>query len=105
MSATFSYSGRGNGTATLTIEGMDSEDAVKTPIRIALNGVMLFQNASPFPNDDRPLQSGRWSSITLPFDASILRQGANTLTIVNLAPGSKGLPPFVAVDYAVVRLP
>jgi hypothetical protein len=89
----------------LLIEGMDSEDAAKTTMRIAINGAVLFEGASPFPNDDIPLQSGRWSTHRLTFNSSLLRAGANTLTVTNLAPGPVGLPPFVAVDYAVVQLP
>ena len=105
MAATFSLAAPGMGTASLTIEGMDSEDAAKTPIRIAINGVTLFEGASPFPNDDIPLQSGRWSPASFFFDASLLAAGSNTITITNLAGGGVGLPPFVALDYAVVRLP
>lgn len=105
MSASFTVTGPLNGIATLTIEGMDSEDAAKTPIRIVVDGVTLLEALSPFPNDDQPLQTGRWASYSWSFDSSILRAGANTVTITNLAGGSKGLPPFVAVDYAVIRLP
>ena len=105
MSATFDAGAPAPGTATLVIEGMDSEDRAKTPMRIAINGVVLFEGPSPFPNDDIPLQSGRWSALQLQFDGAILNTGANTLTITNLVPGSVGGAPFVAVDYAVVRFP
>ncbi len=105
MSATFDVGGSVSGTATLVIEGMDSEDATKTPIRIAVNDVVLFEGASPFPNDDLPFESGHWSTFQRQFDAAILRPGANTITITNLAPGNRGSIPFVAVDYAAVQLP
>ena len=105
MSASFQAPAGIAGKATLVIEGMDSEDDVKTPMRISVNGVGLWEGASPFPNDDIPLETGRWGALTLQFDASLLQPGANTLTITNLAPGGVGRPPFVAVDYAVVQLP
>jgi len=105
MNATFNVAEPRSGTAVLSIEGMDSEDAAKTLVRIAINGVTLFEGATPFPNDDLPLATGRWATQQLPFDASILRAGANTITLTNLSPGRASLPPFVAVDYALVRLP
>jgi hypothetical protein len=105
MAASFELSGQSSGTATLTVEGMDSEDRAKTPMLIALNGVVLYQGASPFPNDDLPFETGNWSALRLQFDASILQPGVNTLTISNLASGQRGLPPFVAVDYAIVGRP
>lgn len=105
MAATFTVEQVVPGTATVMIEGMDSEDPAKTPMRVELNGVVLFEGASPFPNDDQPLETGRWDAFVLEFDAASLRSGANTLTITNLKQGSRGLPPFVAVDYAVITLP
>ncbi len=105
MSATFNVGEPRSGTAVLSIEGMDSEDAAKTLVRIAINGVTVFEGPTPFPNDDFPLETGRWVTQQLPFDAGILRVGANTVTLTNLAPGRPSLPPFVAVDYALVRLP
>jgi hypothetical protein len=105
MSATFLLDQVPSGGARLTIEGMDSEDAARTPLRIAVNGVVLFEGASPFPNDDLPLESGRWAALPLDLDAGILVAGPNTIVITNLSRGGVGLPPFVAVDYAIVTLP
>ncbi len=105
MSATFTAQFVNSGPATLTIEGMDSEDTAKTAMRISINGATIFDGASPFPNDDQPLQSGRWANFNFTFDSALLRLGSNTVTITNLSLGPKGLPPFVALDYAVVRLP
>ena len=93
-----------SGQADLTIEGMDSEDASKTTMRIAVNGTTIFENPCPFPKADRP-NSGNWGSVDFPFDASLLRSGTNTVTITNLDPGVKNQPPYIAVDYAVIRLP
>jgi hypothetical protein len=66
---------------------------------------VLFEGASPFPNDDMPLESGRWATLTLDLDAGILAAGSNTIVITNLSRGGVGLPPFVAVDYAIITLP
>lgn len=105
MAATFSVGQVTPGLAHVTIEGMDSEDPAKTPLRVEINGVVLFEGASPFPNDDLPLETGRWAAFELDFDAASLRSGVNTLTITNLKQGTRGLPPFVALDYAVITLP
>ena len=58
MSASFNVRQVAAGNATLTIVGMDSEDPAKTPMRVAVNNSVLYEGASPFPNDDIPLQSG-----------------------------------------------
>lgn len=93
------------GTAALTIEGMDSEDRVKTPIRITVNGSQIFSGPNPLPNDDLPLATGTWAAHTFSFDAALLQPGRNVIRITNLAPGSFGLPPFFMLDYAVLSLP
>jgi hypothetical protein len=105
MTATFNSGAPGHGTATLTIEGMDSEDSTKTPMRITVNGITLFEGPDPLPNDDIPLATGNWGALTLQFDAAILHAGTNTVSITNLERGSVNRPPFVALDYAVVQLP
>jgi serine/threonine-protein kinase len=103
MRAAFTLQAPPAGRATLAIEGMDSEDAAKTPIRIVLNGTVIFEGANPLPNDDLPLESGTWATYELPFDAALLRAGRNELEISNLAPGAFSLPPFFMLDYAEVR--
>ena len=105
MTATFNGSAASGGTATLTIEGMDSEDSTKTPMRVTVNAVTLFQGPDPLPNDDMPLATGNWGAMTLQFDAAILHAGANSISITNLARGSVNRPPFIALDYAVVQIP
>lgn len=105
MGASFRVSGVRSGTAVLLIEGMDSEDGAKTPVQIAVNDVVLFEGASPFPNDDLPLATGVWGTLRLTFDSGLLREGTNVVSITNLASGPRGLPPFVAVDYALLQLP
>jgi hypothetical protein len=84
---------------------MDSEDAPKTPLRITVNGVTLFQGPDPLPNDDPPLATGQWGTLTFRVDAARLHAGGNTLSLANLARGPINRPPFIALDYAVVQLP
>jgi len=43
MRARFAIANTLVGTATLTIEGMDSEGRAKTPIQISVNGIEIFQ--------------------------------------------------------------
>ncbi len=86
--------------ATLTIEGMDSEDRLKTPISILVNGVEIFNGPNPLPDDDHPLETGTWASFVWSFDAQLLHPGHNDIQIKNLAPGAFSLPPFFMLDYA-----
>jgi len=103
MQAAFNLQTQPRGTAQLKIEGMDSEGAAKTPIRIRVNGTEIFNGPNPLPDDDLPLESGTWASYTWSFDAGLLRAGQNTISISNLAPGSFGRPPFFMLDYAEIR--
>lgn len=103
--STFSLGVQPEGTAILTVEGMDSEDAAKTPISIEINGTEVFRGANPLPNDDLPLESGTWTSATWSFDAAVLQTGQNEIVIRNLAQGTFGLPPFFMLDYAEITYP
>jgi hypothetical protein len=103
MRAAFTLQAQPAGQAALVIEGMDSEDRAKTPIRIALNGIPIYEGDNPLPNDDLPLETGTWASYELAFDAALLRSGRNELEISNLAPGAFSLPPFFMLDYAELR--
>jgi hypothetical protein len=100
MRASFELAEQPGGTAALSIEGMDSEGAAKTPIQISINGTAIFNGPNPLPDDDLPLDSGTWSSYTWRFDAALLRPGTNSITISNLAPGAFSRPPFFMLDYA-----
>jgi hypothetical protein len=102
MSASFNLTQQSGGTAKLSIEGMDSEGAAKTPIQIRINGTEIFNGPNPLPDDDLPLDSGTWSTYTWRFDAALLKPGTNTITISNLAPGAFSRPPFFMLDYAQI---
>jgi serine/threonine protein kinase len=103
MRAVFDLGNRTGTTASLSIEGMDSEDRPKTPIRVSVNGVEIYNGPNPLPNDDLPLETGTWTTYTFAFDAALLRPGQNQISISNLAEGVVGLPPFFMLDYADIQ--
>lgn len=100
MQAVFDLVVQPSGTATLNIEGMDSEDSAKTPISISVNGTEIYNGPNPLPNDDYPIDSGTWEAHAFTFDGALLRPGRNEISISNLAEGPVGLPPFFMLDYA-----
>lgn len=103
MRAEFRAAGQPTGAAQLVIEGMDSEDRAKTPIRIMINDTEIFNGPNPLPNDDMPIETGTWTTATWPFDAALLKPGANTITISTQTPGQFSRPPFFMLDYAEIR--
>lgn len=102
MRASFTLQGVPTGSAELSVEAMDSEDAAKTPILITINGRELYRGPSPFANDDLPLDSGTWETQVWRFDSAWLRSGENVLAINNTAVGAFSRPPFLVLDYAEV---
>jgi predicted Ser/Thr protein kinase len=100
MRAQFTADGDLAGTATLTVEGMDSEGRPKTPISIKVNGVEIYNGPNPLPDDDIPLDTGTWASYSWTFDAALLRVGRNEVSISNLEPGAFSRPPFFMLDFA-----
>ncbi|MDP9381742.1 MAG: fibronectin type III domain-containing protein, partial [Chloroflexota bacterium] len=108
MRATFTIEGEPVGagpdnTAILQLHGMDSENPPKTLIRIQMNGRTIFEGRNPLPNDTVDTRTSNWGTSNLEFDAAVLREGRNTLTITNLEPngGFRG-PPFFMLDRAYV---
>jgi tRNA A-37 threonylcarbamoyl transferase component Bud32 len=102
MTAPFRLAAQPAGTATLTLAGMDSEGAAKTPLRILVNGQTIFNGPDPLPNDYSP-SAGGWGAANWTFPASVLRPGENTLTIENLSPSSALGIPFIMIDSAQLR--
>ena len=99
---TFTVAGQPYGPAELSIEGLDAPGADKTPIRITLNEHEIFSGPNPLPDDELRPNSAPWESYTWTFDAALLRQGQNTLTLANVAAGTVGAPPFVLLDHAAL---
>jgi hypothetical protein len=100
MRVAFNLAAQPTGSASLTVEGMDSEGRAKTPIRIIVNGTEIYNDLNPLPDDDQPLETGTWASYTWQFDAALLRPGRNEISISNLAEGAFSRPPFFMLDYA-----
>ena len=103
MGASFTLERAPGGRAELVVEGMDSEGPLKTEIVVAVNGQTIYNGPNPLPDDDFVFETGTWASHSFPFDAALLRAGENRVTISNVSPGRFGQPPFLALDYAVVR--
>ena len=104
MQATFDLPSAVSGTAHLAVEGMDDEWDAKTEIEISVNGTSIFNGPNPLPNDDQPLDQGTWATHRFPFDATLLRTGSNTITIVVRTPGTFGQPPFFMIDCAEIAI-
>lgn len=105
MTASFNLDQAPQGVANLTIVGVDSEDPAKTPIRIEINGAVIYEGPDPLPNDfdTGPNGSGNWGSYTWQLNPGVLQQGSNSLSITNLDPSNKiGSPPFFMLDYATI---
>jgi hypothetical protein len=105
MTALFNINSAPQGQATLTIVGLDSEDTVKTPISIVVNGVEIFVGGNPLPNDFNtgPQGAGNWGAAQWVIPAGVLQPGTNTLSITNLTPGGTiNAPPFFMLDTATI---
>ncbi len=92
--------GQPQGTASLLIFGLDSEGASKTLISITVNGQEIYNGLDPLPNDSDALPAGNWGSYTWSFNAGLIHNGPNTITISNLSAGQVGMPPWFMLDYA-----
>jgi hypothetical protein len=105
MSRSFILDRQPGASQALTIRGLDSEDGVKTPILIVLNGMQVFEGITPLPNDDTvgPSGLGNWGMYTWPLKQGMLKQGQNELSITNLDPSNTiSDPPFFMLDYAAI---
>jgi hypothetical protein len=102
MRAVFDVPAQAYGTISFNVEGMDSEDRVKTMISIQLNGTEIYRGPNPLPDDDHPLETGTWATYSWSFDAALLQLGRNEISVTNLETGAFGLPPFFMLDYATI---
>ncbi len=84
--------------AVVEITGYDDNRPTQAPIQIAVNGAVIYQGDSPFPNAD-------WGTYgVLLTDAGVLRQGANQITIKNMATEGRILePPWFLVQSVTVH--
>jgi serine/threonine-protein kinase len=100
MRAIFEAPAQPQGLAIFSVEGMDSEDRVKTTISISVNGTEIYRGSNPLPDDDHPLETGTWATYSWSFEGALLRPGRNEISISNLDAGAFSLPPFFMLDYA-----
>ena len=81
----------------LIICGQDDDSTEKCPIRIELNGNLIFEGKNPF-------KRFGWNIQKFKIPAGFLKEGANTLTISNTADsGNVSGPPFFMLNYAVLK--
>jgi tRNA A-37 threonylcarbamoyl transferase component Bud32 len=105
MTAGFNIREVPRGPGELTIVGLDSEDEPKTPMRLMVNGYVLYEGPNPLPNDD---QSGRegpgnWGSYTWRLPPNLLVEGENSISIINLDPSDQiNYPIFIMIDTVTV---
>ena len=105
MTTSFNIDNPPTGEAKLQINGVDSEDSAKTPIRITINNTVIYEGPDPLPDDttNGPNGPGNWGLYTWRVNPGVFVQGQNTLTIDNLSPSDKvNYPLFFMLDYAVI---
>lgn len=106
MTATAQIRGEPVGPARFTVVGIDSEDEPKTPMRLTINDILIYEGPNPLPNDDccGNRGPGNWGGVTFELPPGILRSGNNRISITNLDPSDEiFLPIFVMVDRAVLE--
>lgn len=84
-----------SGDYLLVLSGQDDDLEKPRGIRIAVNGKVIFEGGSPFARND-------WSRHTFKLPAASLKPG-NELVIEVTDPGDRGQPPWLMVNYAVLR--
>jgi hypothetical protein len=105
MTASFNIRETPRGPGEITIVGVDSEDPPKTPMRLIVNGAVLYEGPNPLPNDDQSGRygAGNWGTYTWRIPPNLLVEGTNTLSIVNLDPSDQiNYPIFVMIDTVTV---
>lgn len=81
---------------TLTLEGMTSENWTDLPIAVRINGQGVYTGTSPFATWNGIEGQQPWTGVRLELPASALRQGENTITVVNLVDqGGFSVPPYI----------
>jgi hypothetical protein len=91
--------------ALLVITGLDDERGAHTPIRLIVNGTVIWEGQSPFANAPKSESDpSGWTPVGwLLGDLSLLHGGDNTVTVENMAPnGQVGRPPWVLLTTATI---
>jgi hypothetical protein len=83
-------------TFTLTVDGMTSENWTELPIAVLINGQEVYTGNSPFPTWNGVDGQQPWATFSFDLPTSVLQQGENTLTFVNLMEeGLFSRPPYI----------
>ncbi|OHB45959.1 MAG: hypothetical protein A2Y13_05405 [Planctomycetes bacterium GWC2_45_44] len=76
----------------LELGAKDDGDATKASIKIMVNGSVVFEGASDFPDQS-------WLVKRIKFNEELLVKGKNVIAISNIGTGPQGYPPWVAVNF------
>ena len=81
----------------IVVTGMDDERGAKVPIRLWLNGNVVWEGPSPFANED-------WTDVAwIVEDLSWVSSGENEFAVENLDEnGEIGRPPWVLLTRATI---
>ena len=96
-----------DGTATVTITGLDDEWPASNEIALDVNGQVVFSGPSPFANWDGVGNGANaaWTSVPFSIPAGVLRAGSNEIALANLMPANSfNSPPYVLVAEATLDL-
>lgn len=94
-----------SGPATVTITGLDDEWATQNPIAVLVNGTVIYDGVSPWPNWDGVGHGAdaAWTPATFAIPPGLLQTGANRIVVANRSPSANfGLPPYVLVADATL---
>ena len=94
------------GPAMLTIAGLDDEWAARNAIVVMVNGTVIDDGLSPWPNWDGlgHGENAAWTSAVFTIPAGVLQPGANQIVVANRNPSADvGLPPYVLVSDATLQ--
>ncbi len=82
----------------IEMTGFDDPREAKAPMQIELNGAVVWQGPSPFPNAD-------WGTYGLLLrDISMVKVGENVITITNTSPqGGLAQPPWFLIQSATIH--
>jgi hypothetical protein len=95
-----------SGSATLTITGLDDEWAAVNPIVVLVNGVVIYDGLSPWPNWDGVGRGehAAWTPAGWRIPPGLLQAGSNQIVVANRTPSANfGLPPYVLLADATLQ--
>ncbi len=81
---------------SLTVDGMTSENWSEVPMSLLINGQEVYEGTSPFPTWNGIEGEQPWATVNVELPTSVLQQGENTVTFVNLVgQGDFSRPPYI----------